>query len=151
VGTDFKAAGLAEHRRGALSGANSGLFLSLGTGVAAATRIHGRVVLRAHAAAGEIAYSLRGVHDETSYADGRAPLEEIVGGRFIGLRASRLVGRDLSTADAFAASDLGTRQLVDDALDDLAVHVANIALLIDPDRIAVGGGLMRSADRVMRA
>ena len=33
----------------------------------------------------------------------------------------------------------------------LAVYVANIAILIDPTRIAVGGELMNSADRILEA
>lgn len=37
---------------------------------------------------------------------------------------------------------------VDRALDELAVHVGNLARLLDPERIAAGGGLMASAKRV---
>jgi glucokinase len=151
VGNDVNAAGAAEARWGALADADPALFLSLGTGVAAAILVGGRVVAGAHGAAGEIGYGLRGVHDDAAFADGRAPLEEVAGGRFIGLRASRLVGRELTAAEAFAARDAPTRELVDDALDELAVHVANIAIALDPERIAVGGGMMGAGERVLAA
>ena len=151
VGNDVKAAGLAELRWGALQGADPALFLSLGTGVAAAVIVGGQVLQGAHGAAGEIGYSLRGVDDKLAFAAGHAPLEEVAGGRFIGLHAERLRGRAMTAAEAFAATDGPMSQLVDHALDELAVCVANIALVVDPERIAVGGGLMGSGERVLEA
>jgi glucokinase len=151
VGNDVKAAAVAEARWGTLAGADPALFLNLGTGVAAAVLAGGRVVSGAHGAAGEIGYSLRGVAEAGAFADGHAPLEEVAGGRFLGVRASRLAGRDVTAAEAFAAGDGPTRELVDRALDELAVHVANMALLLDPERIAVAGGMMGSGGRVLAA
>lgn len=151
VSNDVKAAGLAELCWGALVGADPALFLSLGTGVAAAVLVGGQILRGAHGAAGEIGYSLRCVDDAGAFADGRAPLEELAGGRFIGVRASRLTGSDITSATAFSARDPSTRELVDDALDELAVHLANTAILLDPQRIAVGGGMMASAERVLAA
>jgi glucokinase len=151
--TDVKAAALAESRWGALRGADPGVFLSLGTGLAAGVVIGGRVLHGAHGAAGEIGYALRGVDDDAGAAAGRAPLEELAGGRAIGERGSRLLGGRLSAADvlARAAVDPDARTLVDDTFAELAVHVANLAVLLDPARIAVGGGLMNSADVVLAA
>ncbi len=151
VGNDVRAAGLAELRWGALAGADPALFINLGTGVAAAVLVGGRIMFGAHEAAGEIGHTLRGADADRGFAAGAAPLEEHAGGRFIGLRAGELTGRELTTAQAFADLDPGVRELVDRTLDELAVHVANQALLIDPGRIAVGGGLMGSAERVLGA
>jgi glucokinase len=151
VGNDVKAAGLAEMRWGALAGADPAVFLSLGTGVAAAVLVGGRLLPGAHGAAGELGYSLCGKAEGGVFADGRAPLEEFAGGRFIGLRASRMLGRALNAAEALATSDGQVRELVDRALDELAVHVANMAIVVDPERIAVGGGLMGSPDRILAA
>ena len=58
--TDVKAATLAELRWGALQGADPGVFLNLGTGLAAGIAIGGQVLAGAHGAAGEIGYALRG-------------------------------------------------------------------------------------------
>lgn len=151
VGNDVKAAAQAELRWGSLRGADPAVLLSVGTGLAAAIAIGGRVVGGAHGAAGEIGYNLRGVADEAGAADGRAPLEEFVSGRAIGERGSRLLGGSLSAADVFAHTDIRARFLVDETLAELAVHVANIAILIDPARIAVGGGLMSSGHLVLAA
>jgi glucokinase len=151
VGTDAKAAALAEVRWGSLRGADPALFLSLGTGIAAAMVIGGQVVSGANGAAGEIAYSLLGHTDSRGAADGRAPLEELVGGRAIGERGGRLLGGTLTAADVFASDDPRARRLIAEALAELAVHVANVAVLLDPARIAVGGGLMSHGDLVLAA
>ena len=151
VANDVKAAAMAEALWGALKGADPAVFLSLGTGIASALIIGGRVVTGAHGASGEIGYNLRSVLDTSGAAHGRAPLEEAVGGRFIGERASLLLGEPLSAADVFARTDIRARFLVDEALAELATHVANLAILIDPARVAVGGGLMRSGDVILHA
>ena len=148
---DVKAAALAEAHWGALKGADPAVFLSLGTGIAAAIVIGGRVVTGAHGASGEIGYNLRSVLDTSGAAQDRAPLEEAVGGRFIGERGSLLLGEQLSAADVFAHTDMRARFLVDEALAELATHIANLAILIDPARIAVGGGLMSSGEIILQA
>jgi glucokinase len=151
VGTDVKAAALAEARWGSLRGADPALLLSLGTGLAAAIVIGGDVLAGANGAAGEIGYSLLAPGDEAGAADGRAPLEELAGGRGIGERGSRLLGEALSAADVFAHPDPRARDLIDGALAELSFHVANMAILLDPARIAVAGGLMAQGDVVLAA
>jgi predicted NBD/HSP70 family sugar kinase len=151
VGTDVKAAAVAELRWGSLRGADPAILLVLGTGIAAAIVAGGSVIHGAHGAAGEIGYSLRGACETSGAADGRAPLEEFAGGRAIGERASELLGEPLTAADVFDHPDPRARELLDAALDALAVQVANMAIALDPARIAVGGGLMSRADAVLAA
>jgi glucokinase len=151
VGTDVKAAAVAELRWGSLRGADPAILLILGTGIAAAIVVGGEVLQGANGAAGEIGYSLRGGSDHSGAADGRAPLEEFAGGRAIGERASRLFGTPVTAADVFEYPDPRARHLLDDALDALAVQVANTAILIDPARIAVGGGLMSQPELILAA
>ena len=148
VGTDVKAAAVAELRWGSLRGADPALLLILGTGIAAAVVVGGEVVHGANGAAGEIGYSLR-CDSDVAAADGRAPLEELAGGRAIGEHASELVGTPMTAADAFEHADSRVRELLERALDALAVQVANMAILLDPARIAVGGGLMSRADVIL--
>ena len=153
TGTDAKAAALAEARWGALAGADPGIFLSLGTGLAAAIVVGGQVLTGANGASGEIGYNLRGVEDTGGFANGNASLEEAVGGRWLGERASALFARPMSAAQLFALAehDEVARELMNGALDELAVHIANLAITVDPARIAVGGGLTRSANVVLPA
>ncbi|GHF87825.1 glucokinase [Amycolatopsis bartoniae] len=152
VGTDVKAAGLAEARWGALAGADPAVFLSLGTGIAAALVVGGRVLTGANGAAGEIGYHLVAGVDE-GFASGAAPLEDVVGGRALGLRASAALGRPVTAAELFALArrDPAAKELVSQALDELSRHVANLAITLDPRRIAVGGGLSGSNDVILPA
>ncbi|GAA5153296.1 ROK family protein [Amycolatopsis dongchuanensis] len=152
VGTDVKAAGLAEVRWGALAGADPAVFLSLGTGIAAAIVVGGQVLAGANGAAGEIGYHLVDGADE-GFASGAAPLEEAVGGRGLGLRASAALGRPVTAAELFtlARRDPAAKELVSRALDELSRHVANLAITLDPRRIAVGGGLAGSNDVILPA
>jgi glucokinase len=151
VGTDVKAAAVAELRWGSLRGADPAILLILGTGIAAAIVVNGEVLQGANGAAGEIGYSLRNGADHSGAADGRAPLEEFAGGRAIGERASRLLGTRVTAAEVFEHPDPRAGQLLDDTLDALAVQVANMAILVDPARIAVGGGLMSQPEQVLAA
>src|SRR4051794_4721485 len=150
VANDVNAAALAEVRWGALAGSEVSIFVSLGTGVKAGLVIGGRVFEGAHRAAGEIGYSLRVPADGASFAAGQAPLEEFVGGRALGERASAAVGERLSAAEAFSHPELPATFL-DDWLAELTMHVANLAIAVDPERIAVGGGLMAHADTILPA
>jgi predicted NBD/HSP70 family sugar kinase len=151
LGNDVKAAALAESRWGSLRGADPALLVLLGTGVAAGIVVGGDVVAGAHGAAGEFGYNLRGPQDVVAGDGHAAPLEEAVGGRGIGERGARLLGAPVSAADVFRSSDVRARALVDEALDELAVHVANLAIALDPARVAVGGGLMAQAEPVLAA
>lgn len=149
VGNDVKAAALAEARWGNLRDADPAVYLSLGTGVASALVVGGRVLNGAHGASGEIGYNLRLRPGEVGFMAGHAPLEEAVGGRAIGERGSQLLGRELDATEVFASHDTRARQIIDDALDELSAHIANLAILIDPARIVVGGGMMSASERIL--
>ena len=150
VANDVNAAALAEARWGALAGSDVGVFVSLGTGVKAGLVIGGNVFEGAHGAAGEIGYSLRDPADGASFASGQAPFEQFVGGRGLGERASALLGQELTAAEVFSRADVPAGFL-DAWLAELTMHVANLAIALDPERIALGGGLMAHGDRILPA
>jgi glucokinase len=128
-----------------------GIYLNLGTGIATALVAYGRIVRGAHGAAGEIAYNLRQIHEEVGVRQNRAPLEEFVGGGAIGERASLQFGEPSTAAEIFhrARSDPEARAFVEATLTEIAFHVTNLAIALDPERIVVGGGLMRSKDMIL--
>ena len=148
VGNDVKCAALAEHRWGALRGADPALYLNLGSGVSAAIVVGGRVLHGAHGGAGEIGYAA-GRIPETAHEP--STLEDMVGGRRIAERASRLAGRRLTTSQVFDAAGAELRQVVTDGLETLAAHLRTVVLALDPARVALGGGLMGHAARVLDA
>jgi glucokinase len=148
---DVKAAGLAEARWGALRDADPAILLNLGTGLSAALIVGGEVIAGAHGAAGEIGYCTLRVDETEGASVGRAPLEERVSGAAIGARAAEMLGTPATAAEALGHSGTAVSELVDDALQELAVHVANLAVALDPARIAVAGGLMGADGRVLKA
>jgi glucokinase len=150
--TDVKAATLAEARWGNLHGVHSGIHLNLGTGIAVGILVDGRVLAGAHGAAGEIGYNLISAHGAVGPHEGHAPLEQIVGGGAIGLRGKEFGGSgDAGSVFELAGHDPAARTFLDETLDELAVHVANTAILLDPERITVGGGLVGSAGVILPA
>lgn len=150
LATDVKAAAQAEARWGALAGSDPGLYLNLGTGLAAAIVVGGTVVIGAHRAAGEIGYNVRDVSDVGAPLAQRITLEDVVSGKALATLASTELRRPTTTTQLFeqAASDPVAAALVDEFVRELAMHVVNLAVAVDPSRIVVGGGMVRSWARL---
>jgi glucokinase len=194
LATDAKAAATAEVRWGALSGCDPGVYLNLGTGLAAAIVVGGQVVSGGNGAAGEIGYNLRAISDAGLPLGQRVTLEDMVSGQALALRAgghgpgwvsggagrghagagsghagagsggagaggtsgpgpgrpADPAARPMTAADIFAASpdDPQLDDLISGFVDELAFHLVNLAICINPVRIAVGGGMVRSWERL---
>ncbi|HEV2362334.1 MAG TPA: ROK family protein, partial [Acidimicrobiales bacterium] len=140
----------AEARFGALVGHDPGIYVNLGTGLAVAIVTGGRVVDGAHGAAGEIAYNLRTIDDLEVPSGERILLEEVVSGRAIAMRATALADRPLTAAEVLTTSgfDDGSNRLLEEFLGELSYHLVNLAVALDPARIVVGGGMVRSWARL---
>ncbi|HTX81792.1 MAG TPA: ROK family protein [Streptosporangiaceae bacterium] len=169
MATDAKAAAQAEARWGSLAGFDPAIYLNLGTGLAAAIVTGGQVLAGSHGAAGEIGYSLREPGDVGRAEGLRIPLEDMVSGQALQRRASLHAaslqgagpsaalpeaadtgGQRLTAAEVFtrAAADAELNDLISDFVDELAFHLVNLAIAVNPARIAVGGGMTRSWDRI---
>ncbi|MEV6767333.1 ROK family protein [Nocardia sp. NPDC051030] len=149
VANDVRAAAMAEVRFGALRGVDTGIYVSLGTGIAAALIVGGQVIPGAHHAAGEIAYMNPGTAPVGAVAQGRAPLEELVAGRGLAERASAVLGTKVTSAQLFRRTDPDAQLLVRHTLESLATALANLAVFVDPERIVLGGGMMTAADTIL--
>lgn len=145
VGNDVKAAATAEFAFGHLAYCDPGIYLNLGTGLAAAVVVGGTVVNGYHGASGEIGYNLRSRADVDRPA-GRAILEEFVSGNAVSARGESVCGRPVSAADVFAAAAIDPRMadIVTDFVGELAFHLVNLTNAVDPQRIVVGGGMTAS-------
>jgi glucokinase len=151
LATDVKAAAKAEAAWGALAGCDPGIYLNLGTGLAAAIVANGSVLAGRHGAAGEIGYNLRDLRDVGLALTDRVPLEESVSGKALLREASRILPQASSAAAVFAtADDPRIDGLLTAFVAELSFHVVNLAIAIDPVRIVVGGGMVRSWERLQR-
>ena len=146
MATDAKAAAQAEVRWGALADCDPAIYLNLGTGLSTALVIGGQVVAGADGAAGEIGYNLRALADVGLPLGARVPLEDMISGQALARRAPQ----PMAAADVFGAADAEPRldRLVSEFVTELAFHVVNLAISVNPARIAVGGGLVQSWERL---
>jgi glucokinase len=152
MATDAKAAAQAEVRWGALTDCDPAVYLNLGTGLSAAIVAGGQVLRGENGAAGEIGYNLRAVADVGVPLAARTPLEDMISGRALARRAASKLdpGQPAAAGEVFEASraDADLDRLVTDFVTELAFHVVNLAICVNPVRIAVGGGMVRSWDRL---
>ncbi len=142
VSNDLNAAAVAELYRGALRDVDPGLVIGIGTGVAAAMTIGGRVVLGHHGAAGEIAYGVAGSHWP---ATTEPMLEAAFSGRALDELAGHLALPGGAAGLCAAALRPGpAREALIERVDELARHVTTCCLLLDPQRLVLVGGVARN-------
>jgi glucokinase len=150
MATDVKAAAIAELRWGSLIGCDPAIYLNLGTGLATAIVAGGAVISGAHGAAGESGYNVRHAADVGLALAARVTLEEVVSGRALAAVASAELRERLTAAEVFELADTSpdAAAIVETFLHELAMHVVNLTIAIDPVRVAVGGGMVRSWSRI---
>src|SRR2546430_1644744 len=152
MATDAKAAAQAEVRWGALAGCDPAVYLNLGTGLSAAIVTGGQVLAGANGAAGEIGYDLRTLSRVGGPLAARMPLEDMISGQALARRATSQLahGQPIAAGEVFEASRRHAHldRLVTDFVTELAFHLVNLAICLNPVRIAVGGGMVRSWDRL---
>jgi predicted NBD/HSP70 family sugar kinase len=145
VDNDDLLAAVGEATAGAAAGARDVVFLSLGFGLGAGIIVGGRPLRGAGAAAGAIAYLEPGRLEER--ASGRAiPL------RYRALAPARRAGADLDAGMVFAraaAGDAVAVRVVGEAMDALGELVVNVAAVLDPEVIVLGGGLTRNGPALL--
>nr|WP_281179471.1 ROK family protein [Streptomyces megasporus] len=145
VGHDVRAGGLAEGRIGAGAGVDRFLFVALGTGIAGAIGIDGRVEPGAHGGAGEIGHvTVR--PDGPACGCGRyGCLELFASAAAVGRAWAEAGGGPGATAaDAAAAVEAGDPRAVTvwrEAVDALAEGLVTALTLLDPRVLIIGGGL----------
>ena len=151
---DVRAAAIAELKWGALAGVSAGLYVNFGTGVASTVVIDGVVYPGSHGLAGEVGcWLVRGskVAPDQPSPRGAAPfssLETEVGGAGVRHRAQTL-GLAGGFAELVMSSDGTAMALVEDVLRQIAMCVTNMAILLDPARIVLGGGYTGSGDQLV--
>nr|WP_026316810.1 ROK family protein [Actinokineospora enzanensis] len=162
---DANAAGVAEHRFGALRGAHVGLLIALGTGIGAALLLDGEVFRGAYGVAPELGH-LRVVPNGRRCSCGKAGCwERYCSGTALAATAIGLLGRHRGQSTILAREakrDPGgiTGRLVAAAARDgdpvarlalqelakwLGEGLALVADIYDPELVVLGGGVSESA------
>ncbi|MGQ0745148.1 MAG: ROK family protein [Acidimicrobiales bacterium] len=165
VENDATCAAWAESQVGAGVGAGHMLALTLGTGIGGGFVSGGRLVRGSNGFAGEFGHMVvrqggrpcpcgrRGCWEQ--YASGSAlgtmARAEIRSGRARAVAAVAGSGRPDGTHVAIAAAsgDLEAREMIAEIGREVAVGVANLIHIVDPDLVVVGGGLADLDDLLM--
>jgi predicted NBD/HSP70 family sugar kinase len=156
VENDVNLAALGEHWRGAGRGVAHLVGVFIGTGIGAGVLLDGRLLHGAHGAAGEIGYLLLDRAALDREYPGFGAFESLAAGPGIARRAVtalasgdagsslRANGPEPSTAQVFAAALAGdalARGVIDETVDYLALALASVACVLDPQRIVLGGSV----------
>ncbi|MBM9466925.1 ROK family protein [Nakamurella leprariae] len=161
---DVNAAAWAEYRSGALAGARVGLLIALGTGIGAGLVVDGTIYRGAHGVAPELGH-LTVVPDGRPCACGkRGCWERYCSGTALATTAGELwaqqdapvlrslvpEGPDGLTGSLVALAAAQGDPVAVAAMADLAGWLARglalVADVLDPDVVAIGGGVSRSAE-----
>ena len=136
VAHDVRAAALAEGELGAARDCRDWLLVTLGTGVGAAVVLGGRPYGGAHGAGGELGHLVVVPGGPECACGARGCVESIASAGAIERRAGRPVREVIADRDPLWA----------EAIDALASGLAAYAVLMDPERIVIGGGLAAAGD-----
>jgi predicted NBD/HSP70 family sugar kinase len=139
---DINLAALGEHWRGIARGVDDFAFLSIGTGMGAGIVLRGELHRGHHGAAGEVDYSLGGLHDDVD------PCAAAVSA----LAERRGLAAPFDVRAIFAAARAGegpAREVVDEVARRIALHLAPITAVADVALVVLGGGIGANGDLLL--
>ncbi|WP_030734824.1 ROK family protein [Streptomyces sp. NRRL S-31] len=154
LGHDVRTGGLAEGRIGAGRGTDRFLFVPLGTGIAGAIGLDGRVEAGAHGFAGEIGHIVVRPGGTACPCGQRGCLERYASASAVSAAWAAASGDpDADAADcaeAVASGDPNAVRVWQEAVDALADGLVTAVTLLDPRTLIIGGGLAEAGDVLFR-
>ncbi|MFJ6086445.1 ROK family protein [Streptomyces sp. NPDC092369] len=150
LGHDVRTGGLAEGRIGAGQGADRFLFVPLGTGIAGAIGIAGRVEAGAHGFAGEIGHIVVRPGGTPCPCGQIGCLERYASAAAVSEAWAAVTGDgEADAADCAKAVESGDPNAVrvwQNAIDALADGLVTALTLLDPRTLIIGGGLAEAGE-----
>ena len=166
---DATVAGLAESEFGSAKNSSSSVLLTLGTGVGGGIVINGRPFSGAHGVGSEIGHMIIGENFYDCNCGNNGCFETFCSATGIIKYAQKLLSeenasksvifdmckRDLSQIDAkivfdvYRQDDQIAKEVIGRFKKYLAIGIANIVNTLDPEVVAIGGGLSKSSDIIL--
>jgi glucokinase len=143
IDDDANCAALGEATFGAARGTSSSVTLVVGTGVGAGIVLDGVVHRGAHALAGELGHVLVEREGLLCSCGGRGCLEAMTNGAALTSRAGGTYESAKAVLDAAERGNSGALSAVRTTAGYLAIGVAAVASLLDPECIVLAGGVGR--------
>jgi glucokinase len=148
---DARAAALAEGLVGAARGVRDWLLLTLGTGVGAAVMLGGEAYVGPGGSGGELGHATIDPRGPVCACGRRGCLEAYASAGHIARHYTARSGRAAGAAEVVqraAAGDPVAQAVWSDALDALAIAIANYDALLDPDLVVIGGGMAAAGEEL---
>lgn len=162
VENDVNLAALGENTFGCARGVGNLIVIFIGTGIGSGLVLNGDLYRGEDGAAGEVGYLLPAPGDLRQTYENFGRLESLAGGPGIVRRAkaalrageiSALAGiNPLTARDVFEVARNGDRvaaRVVEETAHYLAQAVANLATVLNPEMIVLGGGILRAGDLLL--
>jgi glucokinase len=160
---DATVAGIAESAKGCTKGAANSVFITLGTGVGGGIIINGKVTSGEHNKGSEIGHMIVGENFYDCNCGNNGCLETFASATALMKDFQRRVEAGEATSlyhDAAGAESVTAKDIVDGAREDdpaakaaverlakyLGIGLANVVNLLDPEVIALGGGLSKAGE-----
>lgn len=144
VDNDANLATLGEARFGAGIGADDLVYVKVASGIGAGIMLGGRLHRGAAGSAGELGHVLHDPDGEVCRCGNRGCLETVAAAGPLVRLLGRRHGPDFTTAKLVAlaaAGDVGTRRVLVDAGRAIGRSLADLANVLGPERIIIGGDL----------
>lgn len=152
-GHDVRTGGLAEACLGAGRGSSHFTFMPVGTGIAAALVIDGVPLTSTRGLTGEVGHMVVRQRGERCRCGNRGCLETIASASAISRRYGMATGESGVSAREVQiraeAGDAAAGWVWGEAVVGLADGLATITMLLDPERIVIGGGLAQAGDSLL--
>jgi glucokinase len=148
VGHDVRGGGLAEARLGAGRGYRHVLVVPIGTGIAAAHVVDGKVFAGAHGAAGELGHVVVRPGGPVCGCGQRGCLEAVASAAAVA-RAYGAAATAEQVAALAATGDPAASAVWREAVEALADGLLTAIALFDPEVVVVGGGLAEAGDALL--
>lgn len=145
IHNDCDCAALGERWLGAAAGCDNFFCITLGTGIGGSLVLDGKLITGAHCRTGEIGYF--------RYRSPEDYLERHYSTQSILEMAKKRLG--LETLDGYRFIELikeghcECRKIFDEWMEALAAELANIILLLDVEKVIVGGGISEEKDLII--
>ncbi|MDY0409315.1 ROK family transcriptional regulator [Virgibacillus soli] len=150
VDNDVNSVVLGEHWKGAANDKSNLIYIAIGTGIGSGIILNGELYRGSNYSAGEMGYLVtdrKNAKEIQPVFKGYGYLESVASGSSISQLLSTRLNRDVTAKEAFelyAQHDADAMSVIDLAIDNLAIGIANYVSLFDPEIIILGGGVSKS-------
>lgn len=151
---DATAACLAEKWIGAAQDAEHFVFITISTGIGAGLYMHGKLITGASGNAGDVGHFVIDPSAGKCVCGQYGCWEFIASGTAIARQAAELLGRQVSSKEAFdlsAAGDPQMQQLIDKVFRYIGIGCVTLINTLDPQKIVIGGGVSQMGDPLFQA